>query len=165
MDKGIKEDLGNGVYRFVSPQEADDIITSKMKTFARNNYKGSNVKWTEGELNLRHSIILEYICHQGLSREETARQISDRWSVNISTARRYVREAVESLTRDYDNYTEEVRKMHLERLESMLQDCQERGLMDQALKIMDQIAKVQGMYLERKQVDLNNDTTITFNFN
>ena len=102
------EDINKGIYRFISPEEADELIKAKLAQFSRKGGKASSaVKWTEGELQLRHSVILEYICEQGLSRENTAKQISDRWSVGLNTARRYVKEAVASLTKDFDEYTEE----------------------------------------------------------
>lgn len=160
------EDINKGIYRFISPEEADELIKSKLAQFSRKGGKASSaVKWTEGELQLRHSVILEYICEQGLSRENTAKQISDRWSVGLNTARRYVKEAVESLTRDYDDYVDEVRKVHLQRLEEMLENALEDDRQETALKIMDQIAKINGLYEQRIDLNSHNNTTITFDFN
>lgn len=159
----LREDIRKGIYRFISPEDADKLITSKIDQFAKKGGKAnSGVKWTEGELQLRHSVILEYICEQGVSRENTAKQISDRWNVNISTARRYVKEAVESLTKDYDEYVEEVRKTHLERLETILQKALDEDRFDIALKATDQIARVNSLY--EQKIDLNANTTVTFDF-
>lgn len=165
LDQTTLKDIQKGVYRFLTPEQVDELVKSKIDQFAKKGGKGnSGVRWTEGELQLRHSVILEYICEQGLSRENTAKQISERWNVNISTARRYVREAVESLTKDYDEYVEEVRKTHLERLETILQKALKNDRQETALKVMDQIAKVQGLYEQKIDLNAKTDTTITFDF-
>lgn len=158
-----KKELIDGVFRFLSPDEVDALIRSKIAQTAKHKGRSAHAKWTESEMQARDSVIIEYICHQGLSRAETAKQISDRWGIHLHTAERYIREAVEHLVRDYDEYTEEVRKVHLERLEKILQEALDRDNLDTALKVMDQISKVQGLYLERKEVTVN-DIPISFKF-
>lgn len=158
-------DISKGIYRFVSPEEADELITSKIAQFAKKGGKTStSVKWTEGELQLRHSVILEYICNQGLSKSETAKQISDRWNVTVKTATRYINEAVESLTRDFEDYKEETRKVHLERLESIMQTALENGREDLALKALEQMGKVNGLFEQKIDLNSKNTTDIHFDF-
>ncbi|MBP5421431.1 MAG: hypothetical protein J6Y78_03205 [Paludibacteraceae bacterium] len=160
----LKEDIRKGIYRFVSPEEADRLITAKIKSFTRFGGKTVGATWNEGELQLRHSVILEYICHQGLSRAEVVKQISDRWEISEKTASSYVNQAIDSLTRDYDEYTEETRKVHMERLESLLQRAIENERDDQALKILDQMAKITNLYEQKINLNANNNTTLTFDF-
>ena len=163
LDQATLDDIAKGVYRFITPEQVDELIKSKIAQFAKKGGKTStSIKWTEGELNLRHSVILEYICEQGLSREATAKQISERWGVYISTARRYVSEAVSSLTKDFDEYVDDVRKTHIERLESLLQKSLEENRQETALKVLDQLAKINGLY--EQKIDLNANTTVTFDF-
>lgn len=160
-----KEDINKGIYRFITPEEADELVMSKIAQFAKKGGKTStSIKWTEGELQMRHSVILEYICNQGLSREATAKQISDRWNVGLNTARRYVKEAVESLTRDFEDYKEEVRKVHLERLESIMQTALENGREDLALKALEQMGKVNGLFEQKVDLTAKNTTDIHFDF-
>lgn len=161
----LREDIRKGIYRFISPEDADKLIKAKIATFAVKDGKtSSSIKWNEGEIQLRSSVILEYICKQGLSTAETVKQISDRWNVSTNTATRYVKEAVSNLTRDYDEYIDDIRKVHLERLDSLLLTALEDHREDLALKILDQMAKVNGLYEQKLNIDSKNDTTITFDF-
>lgn len=159
----LREDIRKGIYRFISPEEADRLIKAKLESLPRYGGK-SAVKWNDGEIQLRSSVILEYICKQGLSTAETIKQISDRWNIGENAARRYVKEAVSNLTRDYDEYIDDIRKVHLERLDSLLLSALEDHREELALKIMDQMAKVNGLYEQKLNIDSKNDTTITFDF-
>lgn len=152
----------DGIYQFLTPEEADKVI---MERIASTPKKGGTRKgvWTESELAIRDNVILEYICRQGLSRAECTRQISDRWQVNISTAGRYIKEAFDRLAQDNEEFKADAREKQIERLENLLQTLQEREMYDQAIKVLDQLSKINGLYTEKKEVSLN-DGNIKFTF-
>lgn len=162
--KADQKKLIDGVFQFLSPEEIDKLMISKISLFSRNS-KGSKAKpkWTDGEIDIRNAVILDYICRQGLSRTETARQLSVRWECSPRTIERYIYMAIDSLNKDYDEHIDQLRDLHLERLENLLEDCIERNNTDQALKVLDQLAKVNGLYTQKQDVTIN-DVTTTFKF-
>ena len=156
--------LIDGVYQHLSPEEIDRLMITRIQQFARQGAKNHKNKWTEGEIQIRNAVIFDYICRQGLSRPETARQLSARWNCSVRTTEKYIRTACDALVRDYDDYTEVVREIHLERLQNLLEGCLERNQTDQALKCLDQIAKVNGLYTQKQEVAIT-DITTKFRFN
>ena len=157
-----KKNKKDGIYQFLSPEDADRIIIQRINSTPK---KGGNRngKWTPAELAIRDNVILEYICKQGLSRAECAKQISDRWQVCIDTAGRYIRDAFERLVQDNEKVKIDAREKQLERLENMLERAIEDGVYDAQLKILDQINKINGLYTEKKDIKIENDN-ITFKF-
>ena len=152
---------------FSKPEEIDAIIKSRLSLFSHKggSQKNSMVKWTEEELELRDAVIIDYLTANGLSREQTARQISDRWDINMSTARRYV---VEAVKRFCDNVVEESepmrKKMFEETVKSILQDAITANDRQSSLKAMDLLAKVKSMYKDKSDVNLTVDGGISFDF-
>lgn len=139
-----------GVFQFLTPEQADKFILARRKG------KG----WTKEDKMIRDSIIWEYICNQGLSRYATAQQISERWQVSMVQAYEYIREALQTLVGDYeqcklDNYT-----TLMERVEGILQTALMAGNLDAALRATEQIAKLQGLYKEKKEVEITDKTQV-----
>lgn len=149
-------------YLFLPPEDIDMIIKSRLATTIKKGSKSAG-QWTEQEINIRNMVIWEYICKQGLSRTECARQMVSRWGIHLNTAYRYIQQAIASLCIDYEEKEEEYRQKHIERIESILQDAIDRGAQDTALKCLDQLAKINGIYNEKKDINLNNGN-ITFKF-
>ena len=152
---------------FSNPDEIDALINSRLQQFPRKGGKTSsrNVSWSDAEIQIIDSVIWDYISKQGLSREATAQQIYSRWDISLSTARRYV---TDSIKRMADTYTkeeqEEVRRVWLERCESILQDAITSGDKQNALKALDLMAKSLGLYKETKDINVDGDNTIHFEF-
>lgn len=157
--KADAKNLIDGVYQYLTPEEIDRIMITRISQFIKQGGKNYKNKWTEGEIQIRNAVILDYICRQGLSRSETARQLSARWNCSVRTTEKYIRTACDTLVRDYDDYVEYAREMHLERLENLLEDCLSRNLTDSALKVLDQIAKVNGLYTQKQEVSLTGEVT------
>lgn len=164
--------INDAIFDFPSPEKADEIIKSRIECIKKFR-KGGNSRqdedgvkftnWLPYEIMIRNSVILEYICNQGCSRRQVALLISDRWKVNVTTAYDYIKDAFKALERKYDENTEEIRKTQLERLESMLQGCLENEQTEAALKVMEQMNKIYGLYCEKKEVEVKNDK-IEFKF-
>ena len=152
---------------FSEPEIIDGLMKSRLKTFSRKGGTFSNKtnNWTEEELEIRNGVILDYIGKQGLSREETARQIATRWDINMNTARKYVTMAIKALA---DNWTEEdkdqVRKLYIEKIEAIMQEALERNQLDSAMKAQDMLNKIHGLYSEKQQVELQGNIPIVFDF-
>lgn len=151
---------------FDEPEKIDSVIKLRLQSFTR---KGGNchpktASWLPEEIELIDAVIFDYITKQGLSREETARQISSRWNIGMSTARKYIKEAIQRFANSFENDTEELRKIFLERCETILQDALETSNPDTALKAMDLMAKSLGFYKDNKSIELTGDNTIHFEF-
>lgn len=157
----------NNINIFSNPDEIDALINSRLQQFPRKGGKTSsrNVSWSDAEIQIIDSVIWDYISKQGLSREATAQQLYSRWDISLSTARRYV---TDSIKRMADTYTkeeqEEVRRVWLERCESILQDAITSGDKQNALKALDLMAKSLGLYKETKDINVDGDNTIHFEF-
>ena len=152
---------------FSSPEEIDSLINSRLKQFPRKGGKScsKHVSWSEAEIQIIDSVILDYIAKQGLSREACAQQIYSRWDISMSTARRYVTDSIKRMASTYtEEDQEEVRRVWLERCESILQSCLETRDKQNALKALDLMAKSLGLYKESKDIKVDSDNTNHFDF-
>lgn len=150
---------------FSAPEEIDAAIKSRINSFCTKGGKNSSA-WTEDEMQLRDSVIWEYLVKQGLSREDTAQQIAARWDITVSTARKYVMKAIKNLAnafKESDNL-EEIKRMYLSRIEGVLQTALDRGALDSSLKALDLYGKSLGFFNEKKDINLGGDLTISFDF-
>ena len=157
----------NSINIFSNPDEIDALINSRLQQFPRKGGKQSskNVTWSEAEISIIDSVIWDYISKQGLSREATAQQLYSRWDISLSTARRYVTDSIKRMANTYTKEEqEEVRRVWLERCESILQDAISTRDKQSALKALDLIAKSLGLYKETKDINLDGDNTIHFEF-
>ena len=157
----------NLVTIFDRPEQIDAIINAKLELMPRKNGKGNSITnaWKEEEIELRNAVIMQYICEQGLSKERTAQQLTNRWDICIATARAWVRKAIDDFSTSYSEEDQEKnRKMWLERCEQILQDAIDTGDKTNALKALDLMGKSMGIYAEKKDINLDGKTTITFDF-
>ena len=157
----------NSINIFSNPDDIDALINSRLQQFPRKGGKQSskNVTWSEAEISIIDGVIWDYISKQGLSREATAQQLYSRWDISLSTARRYVTDSIKRMANTYTKEEqEEVRRVWLERCESILQECIETKDKQNALKALDLIAKSLGLYKETKDINLDGDNTIHFEF-
>ena len=157
----------NSVNIFSEPDKIDSLINSRLQQFPRKGGKTSsrNISWSESELQIIDSVIWDYISKQGLSREATAQQIYSRWDISMSTARRYVTDSIKRMANTYTKEEqEEQRRVWLERCEAILQDAISTRDTQNALKALDLMAKSLGLYKETKDVNLDVDGGISFDF-
>ena len=157
----------NSINIFSNPEEIDSLINSRLKQFPRKGGKScsKHVSWSDAEIQIIDSVIWDYIAKQGLSREACAQQIYSRWDISMSTARRYVTDSIKRMANTYsEEEQEEVRRVWLERCESILQSCLETRDTQNALKALDLMAKSLGLYKETKDINVDGDNTIHFEF-
>lgn len=162
-EKADLKNLIDGVYQYLTPEEIDRLMITRINQFTRREGKNYKNKWTEGEIQVRNAVVLDYICRQGLSRAEASRQLSARWGCSVRTTEKYVRTACDTLVKGYDEMTEVAREVHLERLENLLEGCLERNQIDQSIKVLDQIAKINGLYTQKQEISVT-DVTTKFKF-
>lgn len=159
--KPVDLDIVKGVYKFITPEEIDGMIQAHMSQVR----KTHQWKWDEDTLLLRNSVILEYICSQGLSNRRTAEQISSRWGISMDAARDWVKNALSTLAEYGQENIEDLRQKHLERLEAILEQSMADNAKDSALKAADQIAKLLGLNTDTTKVKLSGgDEPIKFDF-
>lgn len=148
------------------PEEVDAIIISKLKQFPKSGGKGtsSKTKWSDAEVSLRDACIMSYITENGLSRERTAQQIAARWGIGMSTARMYVKQAVERFCATFDNDYERLRKIFLERVENLYTSALDDNQKDVAKGALDMMGKAVGAYTEKKDINVSGNISIDFDF-
>lgn len=157
----------NNINIFSSPEEIDSLINSRLKQFPRKGGKScsKHVSWSEAEIQIIDSVIFDYIAKQGLSREACAQQIYSRWDISLSTARKWITDSIKRIANTYSQEEqEEVRRVWLERCESILQECIETRDKQNALKALDLMGKSLGLYKENKDINLDVDGGISFDF-
>lgn len=152
---------------FSDPEKVDAIIKSRLAQFSTKGgtQKNSLVKWTKAELELRDAVIMDYLTVNGLSRERTAQQIADRWDVSMQSARNYVRDAITRFAKNYVEIDEATRKkLFEERLQSIYEDAVSAKDRQSSLRAIDILNKMNGMYTDKSDVNVNVDGKITFEF-
>lgn len=152
---------------FSEPEKVDAIIKSRLAQFSTKGgtQKNSLVKWTEAELELRDAVIMDYLTVNGLSRERTAQQIADRWDVSMQSARNYVRDAITRFAKNYVEIDEATRKkLFEEKLQSIYEDAVIAKDRQSSLRAIDILNKMNGMYTDKSDVNVNVDGKITFEF-
>lgn len=157
----------NSINIFSNPEEIDSLINSRLKQFPRKGGRScsKHVSWSEAEIQIIDSVIWDYMAKQGLSREATAQQIYSRWDISLSTARKWITDSIKRIANTYsEEEQEEVRRVWLERCESILQECIETRDKQNALKALDLMGKSLGLYKESKDVNLDVDGGISFDF-
>lgn len=157
----------NKISIFDRPEVIDAIINAKLAQMPANGGKANSRKnaWTPEELEVRNAVIMQYICDQGLSKERTAQQLTNRWNIAMKTARTYVKQAIEAFANTFtEEDQEKQRQMWLERCEQILQDAIDTGDKQSALKALDLMGKSMGLYIEKKDVNVQGDVDIKFDF-
>lgn len=152
---------------FSKPEEIDAMVNSRLEQFPRKGGKNNSrvIGWSDEELQIIDGVIWDYISTQGLSREQTAQQLYNRWDISLSTARRYVTDSIKRMAATYtEEDAEQQRRVWLERCESILQDAINTRDKQSALRALDLMGKTMGLYKEGKDINLNGENTIHFDF-
>lgn len=164
INKELTPTKYSDVFEFLDPDEVDVMIKTKLNNFAKiGGARSANHSWSEEELIIRNAVVLDYICKQGLSKYETAKQLVIRWGINISTADRYVKMAIDSLARFSDEDMKAARDAYIEQLDNIINTAIEQNRLDTALKALKQKAETQGLVVEQKEVKIT-DIPIKFKF-
>lgn len=148
----------DGIFKYLSNEEIDEMMKNKIDVLRENKYE----KWTETELLYRRQVIYDYI-RQGLSRQRIQAEIMNRWGCVLRSAQRYVKDALESLEEDNKEFVQKTRDVQRERIESLISKAMERNDFMSAVKALDLINKMDGLYNEKVAVDLKAEG-IKFNF-
>lgn len=153
-------------FRYLEDDQIDAIIIDRINSTPK---RGGtrNGKWSEDELALRNSVILDLICNKGISRTEAKKIIRSRWGVGAETASRYITAALDELVEDYDEFAEYTREQHIQRLESLLEECLSHNSdkdRKNAIAVLDSLAKIYGLNQDNKNVRISTDESITFDF-
>lgn len=144
----------------MNEEEIDKLITDEIKQMK--NKGGSKKCWSERLLKLRHSVILGLI-RKGYSRAQIIEELMDRWEVSDDSINNYYNAAIDylgelSLGEDIGK----VKKKQIERLEAQMKACIDRGNYTNAARYNDMINKINGLYTENQNVNI--DGEIKFDF-
>lgn len=157
----------NKVNIFSKPEEVDAIMKSRLAQFSSKGgcQKNSLVKWTDAELELRDAVIMDYLTINGLSRERTAQEIAARWDVTLQSARNYIKDAITRFSKNYVEIDEATRrKIFEEKINAIFEDAVDAKDRSNSLKAMDMLNKMNGLYRDKSDVNLNVEGSISFDF-
>ena len=157
----------NNISIFDRPEQIDAVINAKLANMPQTGGKANSKAnaWTKEEMELRNAVIMQYIAEQGLSRERAAQQITNRWNITLGTARNWVARAIDDFTKSYSEEDQEKnRRLWLERCEQVLQDAIDTRDKANALKALDLIGRSMGLFTEKKDIKLDGDIDIKFDF-
>lgn len=148
-------------FTFKHPEEIDAAILAHINSMPRNGGKNTKNQTWDGELlELRNMVVYDYI-RQGLTYRRCCEEIANRWNISMKTAEKYYKEAMNSLVVESEEVVDEARKIAIERITGIIEDCINRGLYDQALRAQDQLNKINALYTEKKEVEV---TGLKFDF-
>lgn len=123
--------------------------------------KNTKLKWNDNELTVRRWFVLD-LFKRGMSKVKVNHYLQDRVGVAYCTAHRYIEDALNYLTEDSEDTVEHYRAIARERLENMIEQCIATNNMKSALGASEQLNKINGLYVERKEI--KGDATIAFEF-
>lgn len=164
MAKGKERKPNVKVFQLLEDDEIDAYMDERIHRTGDINTRLSNKQreWTEAEIEIRNMVILEMV-KKGYSRPLISLELQRRWNINKTTACRYIRECIDSLVEDNEEFIKEARDIAVNRLEGVMQSSLERGDRSNALKAMDMLNKINGLYTEK--VEVKGDAVIAFEFN
>lgn len=123
--------------------------------------KNTKSKWTDEEVTIRRWFILE-LFRRGMSKIKINHFLQTALNISYDTAKKYINDVLKYLTETNEETIENMRNTARERLEGIIQSCVERGRMKEAISALDQLNKINGLYVQN--VEVKADTTMTFNF-
>lgn len=150
--------------RLYTEWDDNTIINFLKDTAVRHNprtVKNSKPKWTEEEKTIRRWFILD-LFRRGQSKIKINHLLQTSLEISYSTANKYIKDALEYLTESNEETIENMRNTARERLEGIIQTCVETHRMKEAISALDQLNKINGLYVQN--VEVKADTTMTFNF-
>lgn len=144
----------------MTEQGAIDYIGEKIRMHREAGAK--KFAWSEEDLYIRHQLIINWLS-TGRPTMDVARDIRNLWGVVDSTARLYIKEALEYLTASSEEYRDKAREVQVQKLERFIEECRLLGKYLEASKFQDQLNKLQGLYQDKK-VEIKSDAPIQITF-
>lgn len=144
----------------MTQEQAVQFIGTQIEMHRTSNKKSG---WTEEALYVRHQLVLNWLS-QGMPSMDVHRLIRETWGVASSTASLYIKEAMQYLTRMSDEYRDDLRAHQIAKLERWAEECRLMGKYLEASKFLEQVNKIQGLYVENKKVELTSDGPIKVTF-
>lgn len=154
------------VFEFLTPDEVDELIKAKLASHSSKGGRWANKAgklWDERTINIRRAVVYDLL-GQGLSRVRIAQELMARWGVTEKPAYDYIKDALENLISDNENFKDSVRESMMHRLESLAEDALAHNDRKSALSAYEQMNKLQGLYVNKVEADVKEDTTIRFEF-
>lgn len=151
------------VYTQLTEEELDAFMKERIHRSGDIKTRASNKQrmWTEAELAMRNQAILTMVA-DGYSRPMISKELQRRWEINKTTANRYIRESLESLVEDNEEFIKHARDIAISRLEGVMMDAKEHSDRKSFLSALDQYNKIHGLYTEKHEV--KEDVSISFDF-
>ena len=101
----------------------------------------------------------------GVSKTKIKTYLKEKYEISDKTVYKIVHDALADLNEAYNNIDiGELKAEYAERIESWVEKSIKSGDINTALKAQDMLNKLQGLYTENKNINLNTDN-ITFEFN
>lgn len=155
------QDLNKEVeFHLYDADTIDAIIKNKVANVKVS--KAAAKKWSENELNIRRMVIFDLI-RQNLSKRRVKEELKERWGIADRTFEEWYKDALEVIIEDGKDFVKTAREQIIMRLEGVAESAFNNGDNSTALKAIDQLSKIFGLYTEKKEVTLNNDI-IKFDF-
>jgi hypothetical protein len=155
--KDIIETDADGIFKYLSREEIDTMIKDKIDEM-----RDGKRKWSDTEVLYRRQVIYDYI-RLGYSRGKIQEEIMNRWGCVKRSAQRYVKDALESLEEDNKEFVQKTRDVQRERIESLVSKAMEKNDFMAAVKALDLINKMDGLYNEKVALDIKAEG-LKFNF-
>lgn len=102
---------------------------------------------------------------KGHSKKECIRFAKDEWGYKDGSARNLMNEVIQDIVTDNDDHTDKqkMKEISMRRLEKILAMAVESNKIKEAVKIIDSMNKLQGLY-EDSSINVHTDTPIRFLF-
>lgn len=163
--KDVSDEIKEYLYK-ISNGEIGELTFEDMVTIVAT-FRKSVVKMRTGWacsngifLYLRRQVIMQLL-KRGMPRTEIIRYLIEKWNVSQDSIVDYLNDVYNYIKTTDEQLKEDVRLTTLEKLQSVVQECLERGKHKEALSAYDQINKINGLYSETKNVNVKD---ITFKF-
>lgn len=116
------------------------------------------------ETKRRKLEVIEMV-RNGVSKTKIKTYLKEKYEISDKTVYKIVHDALADLNEAYNNIDiGELKAEYAERIESWVEKAIKSGDINTALKAQDMLNKLQGLYTENKNINLNTDN-ITFEFN
>lgn len=119
--------------------------------------------WNDEAIQIRRDIIIELL-GKGLNHDKVVREMSNRWGVSRPTGYKYLKDACEYLSEGSEEYREYYAEVAQSRITAILEKCIEGNNNRLALASLDMLNRIQGLYKEKIEAEVKQDTTIEFKF-
>lgn len=158
MANNTTEELECKYYNYanMTDEEVDAIIVPVIEDCKNKVQKKGKIRWTEPLIALRNSVIFDLMYKRGYSKRKTIDTLRARWQIAEQRCYEYINAATDALMATYTDDIETVRNKQLEKLQEIYDDSMEHNDRKTALKALDQMNKIKGIYEEKAQITVEN---------